>query len=494
MSAPMTIAVVPLDDRPVNTRLLADLAAGLGIALVLPHEGLVRGREQDAVDPRLSDWLEETSGRVDAIIVNLNQLVFGGYVSSRRFTAELGEILPRLQSLRVIRQRHPDLPIHAFVTLMRTKDVNDGSAEPAYWAHHGADIARHSAATYDAEHGSDVVVESAVPRAYLEDFYLRRLRLHALQLAAIEAVVEGTLTQLIVGVEDSRVESVSTSEREWLQAWIHRLSIDDRVHIYPGADEIAATLMAGAVSAGRASAPRMRLITDDFAGLDRIAAFEDVPLRETLANQARTAGVGVVEHGEDFVLAVRAPSLQPWDWFRDAWRDEDLASADGAVAAFAAAIAREVEAGSRVVVADVAQSNGGSPALIRALSDLGILGRLSGYAGWNTAGNTLGTALATGVAATVDDEFRVEQDRLLAHRLIEDVGYQAIARRPRLASGARHDSAAHLSLGEELSDFARSLNGVGDRWRLVPGSTRLPWGRLFEIDFDLEPVTVEVSR
>ncbi|GAA1504029.1 hypothetical protein BJ978_000326 [Agromyces terreus] len=496
MSGSLRIAVVPLDDRPVNTRLLSDVAAAAGVTVLTPPPGIIRGKDQTSVDPRLADWLEHVADDADALIVNLNQLVFGGYVASRRFIEPIEQLLPRLDVLRAIRRRRPGLPIHAFVTLMRTKDVNDGSAEPAYWEQHGADIAQHSGAAYAAEHGAPWRPETVVPAPHLSDFYLRRLRLHALQLSAIEAVIDGTVTQFVVAVEDSKVESVSTSEREWLEAWTRRLGVEDRVRCYPGADEVAVALLAGVISTRRGAPTRMRLIVDDPDGLARVAAFEDVALSDTLAHQCRTAGIEIVDTDEDFVLALSTPSSDPWDWYRHA-RQERRAPSSGDEA-FADAIRHELDAGRRVVVADVAHANGGNPALIRTLIDDGLLERLSGYAGWNTAGNTLGTALASGVALTAPTADPRAQERLLAHRIIEDVGYQSLTRRAELSARLAPDAADRrtfeLGLGEELGRFALGLGAIGRRWRLAGGNARLPWDRLFEVDFELEPIILEETR
>jgi len=71
-----------------------------------------------------------------------------------------------------------------------------------------------------------------------------------------------------------------------------------------------------------------------------------------------------------------------------------------AAEATARLVADLLEAGRRVAVADCAHPNGADPALVRALQVVvgGEWERLSGYAGWNTAGNTIGTAVAHGLA------------------------------------------------------------------------------------------------
>ncbi len=65
--------------------------------------------------------------------------------------------------------------------------------------------------------------------------------------------------------------------------------------------------------------------------------------------------------------------------------------------AFALDIQRLLGAGKVVTVGDIADTNGSAQELTALLAALGVLPRLHGYAGWNTSGNTLGTAIAMGV-------------------------------------------------------------------------------------------------
>lgn len=481
----LQVAIVPLDDRPVNTRALDDLGSACGVRVHRPPAEVVRGIDQATPAPGLDEWMREAAATSDALIVNINQLVFGGYVASRRFREPMEQSLERLEILRDIRARHPELPLRAFITLLRTRDADhSGGTEPDYWTEHGRAITRHSSAMYHEEHGQPTVSEPDVPRALLDDFYLRRLRLHALQLAAIEAVADGTLDELVIGVEDSRVDSVSTSEREWLTAWSRRLGLADRVRCYPGADEIAGAQLAGVIAQLRAQSVRVRIIVDDDAALDSVAAFEDVPVRMTLQEQCRTAKVTVVDAGEDVVLAVHAPVAPARDW--NCGDVVPSSEESTALSLFADRIAAEVRGGACVVVADVAQSNGGDPALVAALERRGALAGLAGYSGWNTAGNTLGTAVAIACAAASSHGDDTELARLLAHRVVEDVSYQSVVRSAFLQRGmSAHD--ASESVHERLAAELASLPSLAKTWQLAGDSVRLPWNRLFEVDFRLEP-------
>ncbi|MEV4285687.1 DUF4127 family protein, partial [Nonomuraea bangladeshensis] len=144
-----------------------------------------------------------------------------------------------------------------------------------------------------------------------------------------------------------------------------------------------------------------------------------------------------------------------------------------------------LEAGLPVAVADVADANGADPALVMALREAGLLPRLAGYAGWNTAGNTIGSALAQGCSRLLaaGDRQLAEHARTLVHRLLDDWGYQTSARRGFLTPGtALRPDQVERELGELLAD----LGPPADKLRIAPGSVSFPWDRPFEISFELE--------
>jgi hypothetical protein len=148
-------------------------------------------------------------------------------------------------------------------------------------------------------------------------------------------------------------------------------------------------------------------------------------------------------------------------------------------------------AGQRVVIADVAYPNGADPALCAALRAIGFdWTGPAAYGAWNTAGNTIGTALAQ---ACLGEQRTREQQQFLLHRWVEDWGYQREVRaaiRARYAPGGEPPadewpSVAH-DVEQMLNAFIETLPGFAGKWRITPGSVRFPWGRTFEVDFGLE--------
>jgi hypothetical protein len=156
-----------------------------------------------------------------------------------------------------------------------------------------------------------------------------------------------------------------------------------------------------------------------------------------------------------------------------------------------------MQAGGRVIVCDVAYPNGADPLLIELLlPEVDITG-LAAYGAWNTAGNTIGAALAQGCAARLahTPDQQAAQQRFLLHRFLEDWGYQQGVRsetRQWMNETYGRDepdvetmtaSLAHIEAG--LSRCKEQLPGF-QKYRLVPGRVCLPWNRLFEVDFEIE--------
>jgi hypothetical protein len=102
-------------------------------------------------------------------------------------------------------------------------------------------------------------------------------------------------------------------------------------------------------------------------------------------------------------------------------------------------------------------------------------------------------ALAQGCAGyhVGDEAGRTAHERFLAHRFVEDWGYQyAVRQEVAITLGwdapkERLDVVRqHIETG--LRERLAQLPGLAEHWHIRPGSIRLPWGRFFEVDFELD--------
>ena len=502
----MRLGLVPLDDRPVTVALPRQVTEVAGVRLATPP-GAALGHFRDPGDhDLLATWLQDEVGHLDGLVVAVDQLVHGGLVPSRLHTAPLDESLRRLEVLRVLRRARPGMPVVAFVTVPRLPDRDDATEEPEYWAGHGRHLHQLSRLLHEREVGarSDVdreldAVRGAVPPEAADDLLRRRLRTHQICLQTIELAAEGVVDDLLLAADDTAPVGLPRADRSGLLAWVRRFGLERRVQSHAGADEVACTLLLGLVHRLEGRRPRVAVTWGDDDGRDRVAPYEDEPVAATVAGQLRAVGAQQVwcrgddgTQGADLVLGVHPPAGAAGDWALGPPPDP------AATAAPARALIERVEAlqrsGSAVAVADVAYPNGADPVLVGRLVTAGLIEGLAGYAAWNTAGNSTGSVLATGLAAVRPSESQARVDReaarlrLLARRLLEDWAYMTEVRTEARGLGDVPVARVEQFVAEALERRRGGLGGLGDRVRLLPGSVRLPWGRAFEVDFDLELV------
>jgi hypothetical protein len=499
----LRIILLPLDERPVNTRYPAMLAAMAGAQLILPPPHLLSALRHPANADALVEWLIETAREADAAIVSVEMLAFGGLIASRIAETPLADALRRLDALGKLRVAGL-ATIYAFNVITRIPDADDAVEEPEYWATHGRALHRYSGLLHREDAGQPARAEreaarAALPDAVVADFARRRLRNHTLNLHALGLAADGALNTLVLSSDDTSEYGLGSQEKAWLATWARRLELSEsRLLMYPGADEVGCVLLLRALLAGQ-KVPRFYVHYTVEGDQAIIAPYEDSPVAVTVERQVRALG-GMIVGGPDqadFLLAVNTPTRirQEYD---PAHPDLDVERARRApmLAAFALAVRDALRAGHKVIVCDVAYPNGADPDLIAALREHVELGDLTAYGAWNTAGNTIGTALAHGLAASMATTLNARRaaSRFLLHRFVEDWGYQHLVRaaiRDELeaATGRRDVSADNAGetiarIGERLNALLPALGDLSQGWRVT--NIRLPWGRTFEIDFDLE--------
>ena len=146
----MTLALAPLDERPVNTRYPQMLGAIGGAEVLLPPPPM-RGLQRVPADvDAVSAWLRETAKTADAAIVSCEYLGFGNLIASRITNNSAVDVLARLALLEQI---NPGCPVHAFSLITRVSNADDAVEEPDYWAEWGTAFYRYARLRHQAEVG-----------------------------------------------------------------------------------------------------------------------------------------------------------------------------------------------------------------------------------------------------------------------------------------------------------------------------------------------------
>ncbi len=503
----MRIGLLPLDERPANTRYPAMIAAIAGAELVLPPAELLCAWRRPANCAALAHWLEASAPGLDGLIVAIELLGYGGLIASRISDEPVSTILARLEPLRRVRAAYPRLPIFGFNLITRVSNANDAVEEPVYWDVYGTELYAFSQLLDRRGQGQPLDrelarLEAIIPVEHRRDLLTRRLRNHTVNLAALGLLADGVFDLLVLSSDDTSPFGLPSGEKRWLASWAELLGIaagDERLLIYPGADEVGCTLLARLLNREAGITPTVAVCYAPPAAAANIAAYEDGPISLTVERQVLAAGGRCSVGTADLWLGVNAPLARRAEW--DATHaDAERASRLPALTELVDEAAVRLSQGQAVALADVAYPNGADPALMDLLAARVALPALAAYGAWNTAGNTLGSVVAQSFAMLLSHtpEGRAAQQQLLLHRLVEDWGYQQVMRsavRQWLQStSGQHDprtpealaaTVARIEAG--LNGFIERLPGYAGRWRIVPGSVRLPWGRTFEVDFALAP-------
>src|SRR5438034_6068224 len=147
------LALLPLDDRPVNYDHPWWLGRAAGIDVIRPVREWLGSPFRAADSAQLSGWLDEEGRAADAVVIAIDTLAYGGLIPSRQSHTHLDDVLRSLEPLRVLRAARPDLLIYAFSILMRISRSDSAEEEKAYWADHGQSLFRLSYLDDKAEVG-----------------------------------------------------------------------------------------------------------------------------------------------------------------------------------------------------------------------------------------------------------------------------------------------------------------------------------------------------
>lgn len=487
MGKDQPILFVPLDDRPCCLDLVLRLATLAGREIRTPDRSYL-GRFQQPGDPSaIAGWLESQPTDLP-LIASIDMLSWGGLIASRHPDSD--EQAARANFSRFLRiQSGRQAPTYAFKTLLRTTPTQT-TVEETEQAEQIVALSRMSylkeklRRTPGQHSHIDTAIEGlkeGISPEFLERYLRVRQRNHGFDRTVVESASH--FDALLVAMDDSQTEGWNLLEKESLQSLAEERRME--VDFYPGTDESAGLLLARLLAARTGIEPvwshRHLALTQ--------TRYEDRPLGALLQSQLQAARLHQGRCRRKLFLYGRLGAQQEAD--RQAGRAK-LEQAN--FEQFLTDLESALDDGDSCVVADLAFANGGDLGLVEALIERGLASRLTGYSAWNTAGNTLGTALA--MLALYPDHPSAEQEQarrlLLWERLTDDAFYQS---RFRFRLKKEIGPGLHLA-GDDLARAEQLLQGdfhnfAAELWgRLfpeqppIPFRVFLPWGRLFEVSIE----------
>lgn len=432
---PEKILYIPHDNRPVVNEQTRAVIEKVGYKIISPPEELLGNREKFGEPDKLWEWLEDNTKKdVRAAIISSDALLYGSLIASRKHDFDGQIILARAEQFRDYRKDHKKLPIYVFGSIMRTPRSAEASGyeEPDYYRNYGANIFRFTA----LEDKQEMV--GLTPREEKEITFLRRLipdralndwkERHKKNFAANERLIdlsrENIFSCLLLGRDDNAPYSQTHMESRYLKKY--GATIDkSKFQTIAGIDEVGLMLLTRAANDRSKNSPSVFVKYNWGRGGMTVPLYSDEPLDNSISDEIIAVGARRItdERRADLILTVNTnPNGQTYE----ATDSLNAATDRDGTKFFADTVQEYLAAGKNVALADTAFANGSDNALMEQLKDRGLLFKLNSYAGWNTATNSTGFALSTGILSkkmTFGDK-----KNLLTTRYLDDWAYQANVR------------------------------------------------------------------
>lgn len=509
------IIFIPHDARPICFQQTAEVVEQLGYKVLTPPEEFFGGKEDYMGQPEeLWKWLEDNVKSAKVAVIAADSLFYGGLIPSRKHEIPQAVIDSRLERFKALHTKNPKMKIYVFTSLMRTpqEGVAGFTEEPDYYVTYGsrifnltalmdkADLAYLSA----SEQQEMSALKSGIPNEVLNDWFSRREKNLAVTKQFIDLLDQNVISYLIVGRDDNSPLCQTHKENRELKIYAEKYNLPKtKFQSLAGIDEFGLLLLTRAINDLRGETPTVSVKFNKGKGAKTVPAFSDEEIGNSIEDAAAIAGGKLIDEPNkaDFVLLVNTDpngkTYQTHNALPDSAIKLDQKKLDKNAENFAELVDEYVEAGYPVGIADITFANGSDNALMENLYNKGLLFKLQAYSGWNTATNSTGFVLGTGILAK--NMSNASKDKLLIRRYLDDWAYQANVRTVigEQLFNSREGSAIYYNLGNQAQAVADRVTWLMREFaakNLPPFAylknfdVTLPWNRMFEcnIDFPLE--------
>lgn len=502
----MNLLYVPLDERPCNAlypQMISELTENVN--LIVPPNDLLGEKKRAANVSLLWEWIEKEIKQCEAAILSVEMIVYGGLLPSRLHHMTPQECIDRLSNIKKLKTINPGVKIYVSNLIMRTPSYSSSEEEPDYYEQYGAMIFEYGylkdqksreGINEDQQKKLDML-SSTIPANFIDDYETRRKTNNEINKNVIEYVREGVIDFLSIPQDDCAPYGYTAIDQKNIIPLIAGYRLQNRIHTYPGADEVGCTLLSRIYSAKLSKVPNVYVFYSSTLGPQIVPKYEDRPLNESIKAHILAAGGRIVNNAEeaDLILAVNSPGKYMQEASIQMNKDISYTSYRN-LREFVYNIKHYTSQGKKCIVGDVAFGNGGDTELVTMLDEENCLDKLLGYAGWNTSCNTLGTVIATGIIG-LESNNTAARIKNLTYRIIEDWGYQSLVRQNTIKNVLPLHNASYYNFnGQEkniqeaireqlLELWNREVRNCFKDWNVEINKIFMPWHRMFEIGMEM---------
>lgn len=379
--------LLPLDSRPPCGKFTVDLGKIAGIKITTPPHEFMDYYSQPGDTKALRQWLLENAAGKDGIIISIDQLIYGGLLGARERKASQEDIDASLNLLRELHESHPKVPIYAFNILPRITppDTIEGYKERKQLIRYSRILDEFSQSGSPMDYDRLQKEKLGLPDEMVEQ-YMGLFRNNAqLNMALISLAEEGILTRLVIGQDDGELFGVPNIEKRRLADYLAKKNISpDKVAITHGADELSQTMLAEIY--GKTAEQPIKVYIDYNSNETKslMMPYMAVSSKETANEKLSLLGCREVFDPKEADIVL----------FISCGNEKNLSLRLKSVER----IAKYIEDGCQVSLVDLGQHFDSTEVLFPLMVKNNIpINSLAAYSGWNTASNSIGTALSQAV-------------------------------------------------------------------------------------------------
>ena len=423
------LLIAPLDKRPVCYSFLQQLSAFSGVTIDLPPQAILGQLKQPADRTALLQWIQQTTPHSEQAIVSTDLLSSGGLIPTRVQTDSLSVLQANIDTCLTALG---SMPCHGVQSILRIPNYNHAEEEPDYWEDYGAVLYQASESLH-RQYGDDLTYASlaspdSIPSKIWADWLGRRQRFYALNCWLAR---HPRFESLVFAQDDTGTYGFNVWEAQQL---VRLTEADTSRWVQTGADEVQHCLMAKlALETSGVESPSVWCHYTHPATSMSAAKFDGQPIQTVAEQRIHACGARFASSLDeaDLVWLIHTPTDMMGDHCEQ--KGSKWSTTDQSDPILLHTLIELQTLNKPTVLADVAYANGADPVVMAPFLDRpGVLRQLTGYAAWNTPGNTLGCSLAMGVLhwyATRQGVFSQSAfDKALLTRLVDDWIYQSLVR------------------------------------------------------------------
>ncbi|MFA6595683.1 MAG: DUF4127 family protein [Bacilli bacterium] len=494
------ILYLPLDERPCNWTFPKELFSTDKLEIIAIPTTLKGYKKQGSDVNKAKQFIKDFAKEANGLVISLDMLIYGGLIPSRLHFETKETLIERLKVLEEIKSENPDLQIFGYATIMRCPTYNSSDEEHDYYQYYGRNIFDYGVYTHKQSLGIIDLEELKalralnIPNEYLDDFSNRRIKNREVNLSIIDYVKKGIIDFLVIPQDDSGPYGFTAIDQEIIRKKVSSENLSDKIYLYPGADEVGSVLLARMTNQINGLKPKIYIKYPGPTCATITPLIEDRYLDITVRYQILASGGLIVSSVTecDAVLYVHASADIPLTSLIPTPPSRGVTVLINSVEAFEFLEYAHKVLKKPIVIADVAYDNGSNIEVFDKLSLKDMVFGIASYAGWNTSSNTIGSAVAIGMAYLNYGLTKHHLD-ILVTRYLEDIAfggyvreiiwYEMLPNQPEYSyyDTKEHDGYMSELVKAEIIKFVESkMPALRNHYQIE--SLSLPWKRLYEID------------